>query len=871
MGTFWAIGVGPGDPGLLTLKAMDILRRVQVIYHAGPRPDQGRAWSIVRSYLRPDQEVRVVLAGSAGILPARGAGETPALPGSRMASLPSDGKTPYRSAVDQIAAECRAGREVALVTEGDPTLYSTAANVWQLLEELHPDIPVEIVPGVSSITAGAARVGWPLAQKDEALAVVPASYHPQQLAKILNDFPSVCLLKVSQVLPQVLSFLESDGEDRQAVYVENLGTDQEWTTTNLREAVGRREYFSQVLIRRKKRTPSQVVAGFPHLVLGAPNVVAGSPYPATEWHGPETVPQRGEAAHHTNLPLVLNKLWIIGLGPGDPDLLTRRALEVLRQAEVIVGYEAYLAWLSPLNLRAELRGSPIGKEKERAFEALELARAGKRVALVSSGDAGVYGMSSVLLEAVEVWEQTQPVQEQPAPSANCPSDSSKMCVSPEEFDPSRQLSQLAERRVQNDQPPAQGGIDTAQVEIEVIPGVTAATAAAALLGAPLGHDFACISLSDLLTPWDVIERHLYAASQGDLVLALYNPASRERTWQLPRAREILLQHRRPDTPVGLVDRAYRTGTRVVQTTLGDLTADGIGMETIVIIGNSQTRVINGRMVTPRGYDTSAWMARPEPSKGVEPSQSIHALRKASGRATHAGLGRKIMAESFAIIERELGPHDFLPWALAVVRRMIHASADFDFAITLRYSTDFKEAIEAAFRDRAPVITDTEMVLAGIRTALSNSVGALLLSPPFRGSAQGHRDGREGVSALKNQGGAPEIDAVCLINEPSTLALAQSSGLTGSAAGIRLAAERFERPILVIGNAPTALNEALRLVTEGWRPRAIIGVPVGFVGVEEAKQRLLDQSIVPYLTCVGRKGGSAVAAAAVNALVEWFKS
>src|SRR6266851_7566979 len=198
MGKFWAIGVWPGDPGLLTLKAVDILLRVQVIYHAGPKPDQGRAWSIVRSYLRADREVRIVLAGSAGILPASGAGETPALPGSRMAALPSDGKAPYQSAVDRIAADCRAGRDVALVTEGDPTLYSTAANVWQLLKERHPDIPVEIVPGVSSITAAAARAGWPLAQKDEALAVVPAGYHPELLAKILHDFPTVCLLKVSQ-------------------------------------------------------------------------------------------------------------------------------------------------------------------------------------------------------------------------------------------------------------------------------------------------------------------------------------------------------------------------------------------------------------------------------------------------------------------------------------------------------------------------------------------------------------------------------------------------------------------------------------------------------------------------------------------------
>ena len=500
------------------------------------------------------------------------------------------------------------------------------------------------------------------------------------------------------------------------------------------------------------------------------------------------------------------KVWVVGLGPGNPELLTRRALEVLQQAEEIVGYEGYLNLLGPLNLRAELRGSPIGKERERALEALELARAGRRVALVSSGDAGVYGMGSVLLESMK-------------------DEGGRM--KPEGLVPPSSFLLYP----------------SSEVDIEMVPGVTAATAAAALLGAPLGHDFACVSLSDLLTPWEIIERRLHAAAEGDLVLALYNPASRERTWQLPRAREILLQHRRPDTPVGVVDRAYRPETRVVQTTLGQLATDGIGMETIVIIGSSQTRMIDGRMVTPRGYLAPAF------GRGREPKT-----------LTRPNPGSDIMAESFAIIERELGVHSLPPWAFAVVRRMIHASADFDFAKTLRYSADFPDAIQTAFHDReltgssadstgksagptvptdAPiVVTDTEMVLTGIRTASSHCPGVML---------------------------------TCLINEPATMELAQSRGLTRSAAGIRLAAERFQSPILVIGNAPTALNEALRLVADGWRPRAIIGMPVGFVGVEEAKQRLLDQSIVPYLTCVGRKGGSAVAAAAVNALVEWFKS
>jgi precorrin-8X/cobalt-precorrin-8 methylmutase len=198
------------------------------------------------------------------------------------------------------------------------------------------------------------------------------------------------------------------------------------------------------------------------------------------------------------------------------------------------------------------------------------------------------------------------------------------------------------------------------------------------------------------------------------------------------------------------------------------------------------------------------------------------------------VGRRILQESFATIERELGQHGLPPWAFSVARRMIHASGDFDFARTLRYSDDFESAIRAAFGRGAPVVTDTEMVLIGIRGALSVV------------------------------GQAP----LCYLNDPKTLQWAMEQGLTRSAAGIRLAARHHAAPILAIGNAPTALDESLRLAEEeGWRPAAVVGIPVGFVGVEQAKSRLVAQRHTPFLTCLGRKGGSAVTAAAVNALVE----
>jgi precorrin-2 C(20)-methyltransferase len=712
-GRFWAIGVGPGDPELLTLKAVRILNQVQVIYHAGPEPRRGRAWEIVARHLRPDQESRIVLTAAMSTVST------------------SDWRGHYRPAVEQIAADCRAGRDVAFIAEGDPTLYSTAAHVWQLLAELFPEVPIEVVPGVTSITAAAARLAWPLAQKDEPLVVLPAGYHAADLRRWLDDAPNVCLMKPTAALSELTHILKEGSAPRDAVYVENLGRAEEWLTHDLDSAADRRCYFSLVVVKRHADDSDSLLARRASEGLQQPS-------PARR----------------------AGRVSVVGLGPGAVDMLTVRAVQTLRQADVIVGYDAYLQSLAALRLRAEMRGSPIGAEADRARQALELAQHGRNVALVSSGDAGVYGMASLLVESAEALPD---------------------------------------------------------LEIEISPGVTAALASAALLGAPLGHDFACISLSDLLTPWETIERRLEAAGRGDFVLALYNPVSQRRTWQLPRAREILLRHRGEQTPVGIVDRAYRSECKTRLTTLSELTADGIGMETLLIVGSSQTRTVNGRMVTPRGY-----------------SQGAHAPR--SGEIHADSPGRRIMGESFAIIERELGAHELPPWAFAVLRRMIHASADFEFTQTLRYSPDFESACRAALaRERALIVTDTEMVMHGI-------VGA------------------------RHQ--RPGLTVACLLNDAETTRLAAADGLTRSAAGIRVAARRHAAPILAIGNAPTALDEALRLIDEeGWRPAALVGMPVGFVGVTEAKARLLAQSRVPYLTCVGRKGGSAVTAAAVNALIE----
>lgn len=237
------------------------------------------------------------------------------------------------------------------------------------------------------------------------------------------------------------------------------------------------------------------------------------------------------------------RLAVVGLGPGRAEHRTPAADHAVRRAEVVIGYRAYLEQCADLiGPTQQCVSSPIGDEVVRAKQALAEAAAGRRVALVCSGDAGTYGMASIVLE-------------------------------------------LADE----------------SVDIEVIPGITAASATAAVLGAPLGHDHCTISLSDLLTSWDVIERRLRAAAEADLVVSLYNPRSRGRAWQLEAALDILGQHRAPSTPVGIVTDAGRGGQLAALTTLADVDPAAVGMTTCVIVGATTTRVVSGRMVTPRGY------------------------------------------------------------------------------------------------------------------------------------------------------------------------------------------------------------------------------------------------------------------------------
>lgn len=251
--------------------------------------------------------------------------------------------------------------------------------------------------------------------------------------------------------------------------------------------------------------------------------------------------------------MTTGKIMLVGLGPGSVEHMSGRARAAIAEADTIIGYVTYIRLVADLVEGKEVVKKSMTEELDRAIEALDRAKQGKKVALISSGDAGVYGMAGPTFEVLFQAGWTPPTGQ--------PGD----------------------------------------IEVEIIPGASALNTCAALVGAPLTHDFCAISLSDLLTPWPVIARRLNAAAAADFVVALYNPKSGRRARQIIEAQRLFLAHRRPDTPVAIVKSAYRPKQRIEFTTLAQMTECDIGMLSTVLIGNSNTFVRDGLMVTPRGY------------------------------------------------------------------------------------------------------------------------------------------------------------------------------------------------------------------------------------------------------------------------------
>jgi precorrin-3B C17-methyltransferase len=451
------------------------------------------------------------------------------------------------------------------------------------------------------------------------------------------------------------------------------------------------------------------------------------------------------------------KIYVAGIGPGDSGDITPAVLEAIRQSDVIIGYKYYFPFVEPyVSPGTECVDTGMKKERERAEEAFLRAEEGKTVCVVSSGDAGIYGMAPL------IWEMKR-----------------------------------------------ERGSD---VEIEVLPGISAFQKAASLLGAPIGHDLCILSLSDLMTPWEKIERRIRAAAVADFITAVYNPKSHGRYWQLYRLQEIFLQHRDPSTPVGIVRQAGREEQEVTLTTLGAFDPEQVDMFTVVIIGNSQSYCFEGKFITPRGY------YREDRDEGAK------------------GIGQEIMIESFRTIEKELR-HPDIPlgkkWPLL---HAIHTTADFDMENILRVDDGAVETLYAGFAEGRirTIVTDVTMAAAGIRKGALQRLG---------------------------------VEVKCYLTDPRVAAMASEQGITRTQAGIRLAVEEHPDALYAFGNAPTALMELCDLIRKGKaRPAGIVAAPVGFVHVRESKHMVKPFREIPKVIVEGRKGGSNLAATLVNAIL-----
>ena len=451
----------------------------------------------------------------------------------------------------------------------------------------------------------------------------------------------------------------------------------------------------------------------------------------------------------------MGKIIIAGIGPGSKEDITPAVLEAVRGADVIVGYKYNFQFIEPyVKDGCECIDTGMKKERERAEQAFLLAEQGKTVVVISSGDAGLYGMAPLIYEMRE------------------------------------------ERR--------------SSLEVEVLPGISAFQKAASLLGAPIGHDVCLISLSDLMTPWEVIERRIKAAAVGDFVTAVYNPKSHGRYWQLYRLQELFLKYRSSETPVGYVRQAGREEQEIKVTTLGAFNPEDVDMFTVIIIGNSQSYISDGKFITPRGY------YREQVNEGNK-------------------IGQDIMIESFRTIAGELKKEYPLDhkWALL---HAIHTTADFDMENIL-YTDD--GAVETLYNkvkngSLKTIVTDVTMVTSGIRKGALQRLG---------------------------------MEAKCYLSDPRVAEMANTEGITRTQAGVRLAVEEHPDALFAFGNAPTALMELCDLICKGKaHPAGIIAAPVGFVHVRESKHMVKPFKDIPKIIVEGRKGGSNLAATLCNAIL-----
>jgi precorrin-2 C20-methyltransferase / precorrin-3B C17-methyltransferase len=509
-GRLYGVGVGPGDPDLLTLRAVDLIRGADVVAYHCARHGRSNARAIAERFLGTQVE------------------EALTYPVTTESTDDYQGRIDafYTDAAARLAAHLDAGRDVVVLAEGDPFFYGSYMHLHKRLAHRYEAV---VVPGVTSVSAASAALGTPLVERDEVLTVLPGTLGEDELVRRLADTDAAAVMKLGRTFTGVRTALRRSGRADEARYVERASTTSE-----------RQGRFEDV---DPESVPYFSVGIVPSRVHVATTEAARADGELRASEASTLAPSDSRAPSSTGSARGI--VTVIGLGPGARDRLTPEAATALAEADDVVGYTTYVARVPP-NPRQRVHGSDNKVESERAAFALDLARSGRRVAVVSSGDPGVFAMASAVVE-----------------------------VAAEDYP---------------------------DVPVHVVPGITAAHAVAARIGAPLGHDFATISLSDRLKPWDVVERRLAAVAEADMVVALYNPASRSRTWQVEAARDILLKFRDESTPV-IVGRDVdgpEESVRVVE--LGALDPATVDMRTLLIVGSSQTRwTPTGAVYTPRRY------------------------------------------------------------------------------------------------------------------------------------------------------------------------------------------------------------------------------------------------------------------------------
>lgn len=536
-GRLYGVGLGPGDPSLMTVRAVEVIAGADVIAYHSARHGRSIARSIAAAHLRPDHIEEAL------VYPVTT--ESTDHPGGYRGALDEF----YEAAAARLAAHLDAGRTVAVISEGDPLFYGSYQHMHKRLAHRYP---TEVIPGVTSISAAAARLGKPLAEADEVLTILPGTLPEEELTARLASTDTAVVMKLGRTFPTVRRAMERSGRLPEAQYVERATMSGERTEKLADIDADTVPYFAVSVVpsRIADLPPAAAALG---AGAGADASAGAGEMPASPATDDEAASASASPAHPGEAAAtsaLLGEVVVVGTGPAGPLWLTPESRGALAAAEDLVGYATYLNRV-PLRPGQRRHASDNKVESERAELALDLARRGRRVAVVSGGDPGVFAMATAVLEVASQ-------------------------------DPYR------------------------AIPVRVLPGVTAANAAAARAGAPLGHDYAVISLSDRLKPWEVIAERLHAAASADLALALYNPGSRSRTWQVGKTRELLLEHRAPDTPVILARDIGGPEESVRTVHLADLDPTQVDMRTLLIVGSSQTQAVrrdDGTEIvwTPRRY------------------------------------------------------------------------------------------------------------------------------------------------------------------------------------------------------------------------------------------------------------------------------